>query len=444
MRQNILPIFISLIFCLTLFLFFTVETNKKYIECVDLPITNQGGSDQLDYFLMSSGVKEYKKWIKSSDNIFVKNWIEDLQNYKSTNSNCFKKFAKNIEYTQQRISSSAPDAPYSLRPWGFPTLLSIILFENNTYFTLRLFNVVLSLIAIIVIYFCIKKITNNYLLSSGLTSLFIIISYFEIQMNQRLSIFNYQFVLLTEITSFLIFTFIAFLIIKNKSISNLTIFLFFLTFLIKQMNFLIFIVYFFILLIYKFLKSKKLKPTFFFKFIFYLILCIPVFNYNYETTGSSSLITGAGGWRDIPPSFSLDYKIENFYSLRQNLLDQYIEEKNLEISGYIEIALISREMFFENFSQNIKNFPSLFLYKVPRSLNSYSGILTTLLALFYIFLKRYKNEGIDYLVILFISNLLFVNVITSDFGRHLFQTSFLYILIFAYLISNNDGASIDK
>ena len=432
-------LFLSVLITLFLFVFFTSKVNESYLDCKDLPITNRGGSDQLDYFTMSSGVKNLGEWKNSFNNEIITNWIKDINNYKETNPNCYEKNIKNIEYVSEKINTSKPDIRYSLRPWGYPTLLSFFLSEQNPYFQLRLFNVLVSAATVIVIYMGISKISKNSLISIWLLNLYLIISFFEISINPRLSIYTYQFLLLTEPLSLLIYSLIGYLFIVHGKLNIPIIFLFFLSYFIKQMNFIIFIVFIGLYALWSLIKYKSIDLKIIFYCLLFLCFCIPIFVYNVETTQSYSLITGAGGWRDMPPSFNIDYKIKNFYTLRADMFNDYINDKGISSSSYIDNAIISREMFFENLGTNIKNLPQLFIYKLGQSLNSMSGILTMCSIFFYLIKFKFKNENLNLLILLFLSNLFFVNLVTPDFGRHLFQSSYVYIIIFSYVYKHFDN-----
>lgn len=427
---------LSISFTLFLFVFFTSKANEPYLDCRDLPITNRGGSDQLDYFTMSSGVKSLGEWKNSLNNEIVINWIYDVNNYKNTNPKCYEKNFKNIEYVSEKINLSKPSSRYALRPWGYPTLLSIFLVEKNPYFQLRLFNVLISAATLLVIYMCTNTITKNPFISMWFLNFYLVISFVEMSINPRLSIYTYQFLLLTEPLSLFIYSLIGYLFIRHGKLNIPIVFLFFLSYFIKQMNLIIFIVFICLYAVLSFIKYKSIDLKIVLYFLLFLSFCIPIFVYNFQTTQSYSLITGAGGWRDMPPSFNLDYKIKNFYTLRADMFNEYINDKGISSSSYIENALISREMFFDNLGTNIKNLPQLFIYKLGQSLRSISGILTIFSIFFYLIKHKFKNDNLNLLILLFLSNLIFINLVTPDFGRHLFQSSYIYIIISAYMYKN--------
>ena len=86
---------------------------------------------------------------------------------------------------------------------------------------------------------------------------------------------------------------------------------------IKQMNLFIFIFLIGFSIFYSLLKKEKfLLKTVLLVFGF-VILSLPIFQYNLSLTNNYSLMTGIGGWRDMPASFSLEYKTKRFLPIKK-------------------------------------------------------------------------------------------------------------------------------
>lgn len=435
MLQKRFTIIFLIFLTLALFLSFTVIKNNSYLECKDLPIVNKGNSDQLDYFGMSMGFKIYNQWIRSFDNFYFEKWINDLESYNVKNKICFEKFKKNIIYTQERFQNTFEEGGFALRPWGYPMFLSLFLNENLDYFKLRISSFLTIILFLVIFFLTLLKITNNKVLSIGLLNLYLIISFLESFYFERISIFSYQFIIVTEPVSILIMSLIVLMLVVNNNVGFNILMLFVASYSVKQMNIFIFVIFICFSTIYSLLKKEKILLKNFLIVFGFVLLSLPVFQYNFSLTNNYSLITGVGGWRDMPPSFSLEYKTKDFYELRSELLANYKESNGLNAkSNYIETAVQSRELFFSELKSNISNLPNLFIFKLGSIFFSFSVLLTFVLLALYILYFRLPFEKIYNIIFLFLANLIFICITTPADGRHVFQLSFIYMIIFAYLI----------
>jgi len=434
LRKRITIIFLTFL-TLVIFFSFTAIKNNSYLECRDLPIVNKGNSDQLDYFGMSMGFKIYNQWVRSFDNLYFEEWINDLDSYSIKNKICFDAFKNNIIYVQERFQNTFEESRFGLRPWGYPMFLSFFLDENLNYFKLRISSFLTIVLFLFILLLTLIKITDNKILSIGLLNVYLVISFLESFYFERISIFSYQFIIVTEPLSILIMSLIVLLFVRKNNIGFSILMLFVASYFIKQMNLFIFIFLIGFSIFYSLLKKEKfLLKTVLLVFGF-VMLSLPIFQYNLSLTNNYSLMTGVGGWRDMPASFSLEYKTKDFYQLRSELLANYKETNGLDAkSDYIETAVLSRELFFSELKNNLSNVPSLFVFKLSSIFFSFSVLLTFAMLVLYIFYFHLPFEKISNIIFLYFANLIFICITTPADGRHVFQLSFIYLIIFAYII----------